>query len=98
MGKWEGDTLVLTTVALDEWGTPFSGEARIEERWKIVAPSKLELKITVHDPVTYTRPWTSAPLTYTLQRGVEPQEIIFSPMDENVFNQRIRNRAGLPAK
>ena len=81
----------------DEWGTPFSADARIEERWRIVAAGQLELKITVHDPVTYTKPWSSTAVTYTLQQGVEPREIIFSPMDENIFNERIRNPAGLPA-
>ena len=104
VGKWEGDTLVVTTLALDErawfdeWGVPFSGEARVEERWQRIAPDKIQLKITVHDPVTYSKPWTSSPVMYTLQHGVEPEEIIFSPMDENVFNDRIRNPAGMPAK
>ena len=104
VGKWEGDTLVVTTLALDErawfdeWGVPFSEEARIEERWQRTAPDKLQLKITVHDPVMYSKPWTSSPIVYDLQHGVEPQEIIFSPMDENVFNERIRNPAGTPAR
>ena len=105
MGKWEGDTLVVTTISLDErawfdeWGTPIGPDATIEERWQRTAPNKLEMKITVHDAVTYSKPWTSSPVVYTLQgKGVEPQEIIMSPMDENLFNETIRNPAGLPAK
>src|SRR5215469_4053164 len=44
VGHWEGDRLVATTVALDgrawldEWGTPFSDNARVEERWRRTAP------------------------------------------------------------
>jgi hypothetical protein len=104
VGKWEGETLVVTTLALDgrawldEWGTPFSDEARIEERWQRVAPDKLQMKMTVRDPAYYSKPWTSATVTYSLQRDVEPMEIIFSPIDENAFNEAIRNPAGLPAK
>jgi hypothetical protein len=103
VGRWEGDTLVVNTLALDgrawldEWGTPFSDDARIEERWQRTAPGKLQLKITVNDPTYYSRPWTSAPVLYNLQHGVEPEEIIFSPMDENAFNKAIRDPAGLPA-
>ena len=105
VGRWEGDTLVVTTVALDErawldeWGTRFSDRARIEERWQAVAPGKLQMTITVNDPAYYTRPWTSMPINYTLEKkGVEPGEIIFAPMDENAFNESIRDPAGLPAK
>jgi len=63
-----------------------------------IAPYKLQLKITVRDPTIYTKPWTSSPLTYTLQHGVEPQEIIYAPIDENAFNERIRNPADTRAK
>jgi hypothetical protein len=104
VGKWQGDTLLVTTLALDgrawldEWGTPYSDDARIEERWRRIAPDKLQLTITVRDPALYSRPWTSSPVTYALQRGVEPSEIIFAPMDETTFNETIRDPAGIPAK
>jgi hypothetical protein len=100
VGHWENDTLVVTTMALDgrawldEWGTPFSDDARIEERWRRVAADKLELRITMRDPATYARTWTSVPIEYKLQKGVEPGEIIFSPIDEKAFNDAIRNPAG----
>ncbi len=103
-GKWECDTLVVSTLALDEracfdeWGTPMSGDMRVEERWQRVGPDKLQLKITVHGPTIYTEPWTSSPLTYTLQHGVELQEIICVPIDENAFSERIRNPADTRAK
>jgi hypothetical protein len=103
VGRWDGDVLMVITMALDdrawmdEWGTPFSAEARFEERWQRIAPDRIQLTITVHDSVTYTRPWTTSPLIYTLQKkGVEPQEVIFAPIDEAAFNEDIRDPAGLP--
>jgi hypothetical protein len=99
VGHWEGDTLVATTVALDgrawldEWGTPFSDNARVEERWRRTAPDKVELTITVNDPLYYTNPWTSDPKIFNADNE-ELFEVVFAPMDENVFNQRIRNPAG----
>lgn len=105
VGHWEGVTLVINSLALDErawldeWGTPFSAEARFEERWRRAAPDRLEMTLKVHDPVMYARDWTSSVMSYRLQRPpAEPQEIIFAPMDEAVFNQDIRDPAGLPAK
>ena len=99
VGKWDGDTLIVQTLGLDErawmdeWGTIFSGEARIEERWKRTAADKMELTITVHDPITFTKAWTSDAKVYTLQPKEEVLEMIFAPMDEQEFNQRIRNPA-----
>lgn len=100
VGKWEGDTLVVTTMGvdsrafMDEWGTPFSDEARFVERWRRTAPNRMELIMTVHDPVTYSEPWTSIPITYTLQANADIEEMIFAPMDEVVFNERVRDPAG----
>jgi hypothetical protein len=48
------------------------------------------IKITVHDPTIYTKPWTRSSLTYTLHHGVEPQKIMYAPIDENAFNERRR--------
>lgn len=99
VGKWEGDTLVLTTLALDErawmdeWGTPFSPDARIEERWRRIAPDKLQLQLTVNDPAYYSKPWTSVPIVYTQQKNKsgEPIEMIFAPMDMKSFTDRLRD-------
>jgi hypothetical protein len=99
VGKWEGDTLVVQTLGLDdrawldEWGTPFSDDARIEERWKRTSPDKIELTITVHDPATYAKAWTSSPVVYSAQRKTEVLEMIFAPIDEKEFNKRVRDPA-----
>ena len=99
VGKWEGDTLVVETLGLDdrawldEWGTPFSGDAHIEERWKRTGPDRIELTITVRDPALYSKPWTSSPIVYSSQRKTEVLEMIFAPIDEKEFNKRVRDPA-----
>jgi len=104
VGQWEGDTLTATTVGLDgrawldEWGTPFSDGARMTERWRRVDADTLELTLTVDDPELFTEPWTSGPSTYRLQDAQpldgEVLEMIFAPIDEDLFNSRIRDPAG----
>jgi hypothetical protein len=96
VGKWQGDALVATTLALDErawmdeWGTPFSAGARIEERWQRISPEKLQLTLTVNDPEYYTKPWISTPLIYTRVHGAEPEEIISARIDEKDFDEHLR--------
>jgi hypothetical protein len=104
VGKWEGDTLVVQTVGLDgrawldEWGTPFTDEAKVTERWRRLDGNSLQLTITVDDPPTFAKPWTSDPRTLLLQPKGSPNgelsEMIFAPIDEKAFNERIRNPAG----
>lgn len=102
VGVWEGDTLVVKTVGLDgrawldEWGTPFTDLTEIEERWKRNGDS-LELTITLTDADLYAEPWTSDVKTYSLETGDpvngELMEQIFAPIDEQQFNEDIRDRA-----
>jgi hypothetical protein len=103
VGKWEGDTLVAQTVALDgrawldEWGTPFTDAARVEERWRRGGANTLELTLSIVDPELYARPFVSDTKTYRLQPkgspGAELLEQIFAPIDEKEFNERIRDPA-----
>jgi hypothetical protein len=65
VGRWEGDTLVVTTVGLDDrawldqYGFPKSFHAKIEERYKMTDPNTLSLQLTLTDPEMYTAPWVS---------------------------------------
>jgi hypothetical protein len=60
-----------------------------------VSAEEIELTITVADSQVYGRAWTSAVKTYELQpKGSvngEPFEQIFAPIDEAVFNERVRD-------
>ena len=72
IGRWEGDTLVVDTVALStdtpmaqSWGVRHSEQMRIEERFHLTAPDTMEIRTTVFDPLALTKPFTS---TKTLAR------------------------------
>jgi hypothetical protein len=59
-GHWEGDTLVVET-------TNFSGQhnyrgstkgLHLTERYTRFGPNSLEMRLTIEDPTTWTKPWT----------------------------------------
>ena len=70
VANWEGDTLVVNTVGLEEraWldqnGLPKSFHARIEERYRRVDYNTIELQITLYDPEYYTAPYVSVKRTF----------------------------------
>jgi hypothetical protein len=63
VGHWEGDTLVIRTVGLsdvavlDASGLPRSEEMVLTERLRVLPDGRLEDRITVDDPETFTEPW-----------------------------------------
>ena len=67
VGHWEGDTLVVDTIAttgglttLDQADRPKSGEMHVIEHIKKINGGKqLEDLVTFDDPKTYTKPWTA---------------------------------------
>jgi hypothetical protein len=65
VGMWQGDTLVVNTVGLDDrawldsFGFPKSPDARVEERYKLADPDTLQLTLTLYDSAFYTKPWVS---------------------------------------
>ena len=61
-GHWEGDTLVVDTVALNtntfiEGFSPHSDQMAVKERIRFNAQGLLEDRITVTDPIALTKPW-----------------------------------------
>ena len=80
VGKWDGDTLVVDTVGLndkawlDEAGHPHSDAMHVVERIRRSGPESLQMSLTISDPKAYTRSWTSAPRTFQLKRGYELTE------------------------
>jgi len=64
VGRWEGNTLVVDTVGLndkswlDQVGHPHSDALHIVERLRRVDHDTLQNDITFDDPKTYTKPWT----------------------------------------
>ena len=59
-GYWDGDTLVVETTNYSA-AAQYRGASdglRLVERFTRVAPDVLEHEVTLHDPSTWTRPWT----------------------------------------
>jgi hypothetical protein len=82
IGTWEGDTLVVDTIAIDErmrnisvgrsgdanaW--THSKEERVIERFTRKSKNYLTYQLTVIDPIVLVKPFTSAPLTWTLAQN-----------------------------
>ena len=65
IGHWEGETFVIDTVSisdrtwLDRMGHPHSGALHLTERFERVAYDRLNLDMTVDDPIAYTKSWTA---------------------------------------
>jgi hypothetical protein len=63
-GKWEGDTLVVSTIGFrnDTWldmsGSPLTEGAKVTERIERPNFGTLKVQVTVDDPRAYTKPWT----------------------------------------
>jgi hypothetical protein len=61
-GHWEGDTLVVETVALTtksfiDGSSPHSDKMTVHERIRFIEPGVLEDRITVHDSEALLEPW-----------------------------------------
>ena len=82
IGKWDGDTLVVTSSGfrdegwLDVNGAPLTDEATITERFRRVDYGHLEIDVTVDDPKAYTRPWTALTIRQQLMPDDELIEFV----------------------
>ena len=81
VGRWEGDTLVLDSISIDErnW---HSDSLHVIERLRRPSRNYLEYQYTLEDPKVLTKPWTSAWRTYSL--GNEDLIENFCTNNENV--------------
>jgi len=78
VGHWEGDTLVVDTLAIDErvrnseqW-TFHSEQEHVIERFTRPSRNYLIYQVTVEDPKVLTKPWTSAPHRWSLSVSPDP--------------------------
>jgi len=80
-GHWEGDTLVVESqgfndlTTLDAAGLPHSEQMRVLERIRKLDADTLEDVLTVDDPKTYARPWSTR-VTYKRQPGLRLKEYV----------------------
>jgi hypothetical protein len=81
IGHWEGDTLVVDTVALrgetflDGAGHPHTPNMHLSERIHRVDANTLDDQVTVDDPKAYTKPFTIQK-TYHLKPGWHVMEYV----------------------
>jgi hypothetical protein len=99
VGKWEGDTLVVTTNNLrgaedgpyDGWldvnGSPYSQQAVFTERFRRLDYGHLQIDLTVDDPKAYTKPWT---VRVDQRITVDEEPIEFICNENQQFRQRIK--------
>jgi hypothetical protein len=71
VGRWEGDTLIIDTISIDErtWirdGWFHSDQLHVVERLRRPSRNYLEHQFTIEDPKVLTKPWTSAWRRYSL--------------------------------
>jgi len=87
VGKWEGDTLVVTTTgfndrtSLDLAGHPHSEALRMTERFRRRDAGHMDLQVTIEDPKAYNRAWT-LPVDLDLMPDGELIEFICEDRDK----------------
>ena len=75
VGKWEGDTLVVTTVGFrdDVWldvnGSPLTSSGKITERFTRLNFGTLQIDVTIEDPKAYTEPFTVRVMQQLMRDG-----------------------------
>ncbi len=75
VGHYEGDTLVVDTIGLndkttvDGFETPHTEQMHVVERFRLVDPETLEVEVYVEDPGAFTTPWTAIQ-RYSRKEGI----------------------------
>jgi hypothetical protein len=86
IGHWEGDTLVIDTIGINErsWldtaGHEHSGRLHLIERIQKVDDNHLKYTVTYDDPLFFTEPWS---ITRTFTRGKATDRIMTYSCEEN---------------
>lgn len=81
IGRWEGDTLVIDTVGMNEraWmnrdGIPHTDRLHLIERLSRLDYNTLKYEVTIDDPGAFTAPWNSG-FNLTWSEGTEMWEYI----------------------
>lgn len=75
VGQWQGDTLVIDTLSfkdvtlLDDAGMPHSEALHLTERYQLSENGQqLQVRVTIDDPETFTRPWDTV-LTFKAEKN-----------------------------
>jgi hypothetical protein len=89
VGRWEGDTLVIDTVALNDrtWldtaGHQHSDKLHVIERLRRTGPDAIAYEYTVDDPVMYAKPWKQARVLTPLKPTARLPELLEYSCNDN---------------
>jgi len=90
VGRWEGDTLIIDTIARKQepvapraWASTLSERAHFTERLRMIDPSQLEDRLTIEDPIALAHPWH---ITLTFKRVASVNRAIEYDCAENDRN------------
>ena len=70
VGKWEGDTLVVTVTGqndstwFDRAGNFHSADMKVVERWTKTSENTIRYEAQITDPATFTKPWAMSMILY----------------------------------
>ncbi len=101
IGRWEGDTLVVDTVAmrgdttLDRDGFPHSDQTHSVERYRRIDPDTLQVQITLDDPKAFASPYT---VVRTLKRQADPTILEYVCEENNRNVPTADGRTGFSSK
>jgi hypothetical protein len=89
VGRYEGDTLVVDTIGMndrtyiDEYRTPHTDRLHVIERFHLIEGGRtLEVNLHVEDPGAFTTPWDAT----QRYRRVEPGPMVEANCAENNAN------------
>jgi len=88
VGHWEGDILVVDTVGMkaDTWlttsGLQHSEQLHVVERFQKTSPDTFTLRVTVDDPVYFTKPFTYGVTQQRDVNGFISERCSDTPLDE----------------
>lgn len=95
VGHWEGDTLVIDTVAfngktkVDTIGHPISDQLHTVERFTRTDLGHIAYTVTIDDPKAYTKPWDSV-RTWILRPEWEIEEYSCEENNKSLWEGRIK--------
>jgi hypothetical protein len=94
VGHYEGDTLVIDTVGLndrtfvDNFRTPHTEKLHVVERWRVIDDGKvLEVRFTVDDPDAFYEPWSAIQRYGRVQQPL--REDICAENNQHLFDYHI---------
>jgi hypothetical protein len=89
IGHWEGQTLVVDTIARTPGPDRFLGmaayseKARFSERIRMTGKGSMEDQMTIDDPVAFTHPW-SVTLTYQRVTFIDRFDPYYCELDKRI--------------